>query len=225
MLDLAKPEHRQGLSAAAIAERAFEIVDADGYDALSFRALGKVMGCEAMSLYHYYPSKAHLRDALIDMLLAEIKIDTNIGKPWRARLGLAARSWYEALIAHPSLASVFLMHRLNHKNGVVWVVSLASILEDAGLPPDRSAAFFSELTVFVTGSALREIRGLSGGLAAAEPALEISAYATIGDPARNHELFEHGLTMILDRIEAELPTPSLKDVREARRARRLARLQ
>ena len=62
------------LSADKIAAEAMALVDESGLDGLSFRALGKRLGCEAMSLYHYYPSKQHLIDALVNICIAETPV-------------------------------------------------------------------------------------------------------------------------------------------------------
>src|SRR5690349_20169391 len=82
------------LSRERIADAAMALVDRDGLEALSFRNLGAVLGCEAMSIYHHFPSKAHLMDALIDLMLAEITIQPAAEQPdWIARLRHTANSF------------------------------------------------------------------------------------------------------------------------------------
>ncbi len=48
-----------------------ELIEADGLEAFSTRKLAAKLGCEAMSIYHYFPSKAHLMDALLDRLVGD----------------------------------------------------------------------------------------------------------------------------------------------------------
>ena len=57
-------QKRPALSGERIATEAMALVDEGGIDALSFRTLAARLRCQAMSLYHYYPSKQHLIDAL-----------------------------------------------------------------------------------------------------------------------------------------------------------------
>src|SRR4051812_14453640 len=57
------------LSRERIAAVALALVDREGLAALSTRRLGDELGCEAMSIYHHFPNKAHLMDALVDLMI------------------------------------------------------------------------------------------------------------------------------------------------------------
>src|SRR5438105_861206 len=61
-----------GLTADKIRQEALRIIDAEGLDAFSTRKLGAALGCEAMAIYWYYPSKESLLDAVVDELVAKI---------------------------------------------------------------------------------------------------------------------------------------------------------
>lgn len=69
--DPQKRRRKVPLSHAQIVNAALELVETNGIDALSARALAKQLHCEAMSLYNYYPSMDALRDAIIDQILTE----------------------------------------------------------------------------------------------------------------------------------------------------------
>jgi AcrR family transcriptional regulator len=64
------PLTRDSVVAAALA-----LVDADGLAGLSTRKLGERLGVEAMSIYHWFPSKQHLLDALVDHAIASIPLE------------------------------------------------------------------------------------------------------------------------------------------------------
>jgi AcrR family transcriptional regulator len=110
---------RRPLGAARIAEEAMALVDEGGLDALSFRALAKRLGCEAMSIYHYYPSKQHLQDALVSMCLAEASIPTE--GTTRERMRAFALSYRETAIRHAGMAPLLFTHRQNHREGLDWL--------------------------------------------------------------------------------------------------------
>ena len=57
-------EPREQLSKERIIAAALEIVDDGGLEALTMRALGQRLHVEAMALYHYFPSKAALLEAV-----------------------------------------------------------------------------------------------------------------------------------------------------------------
>src|SRR5690242_9894008 len=74
------------LSRERIAAAAMALVDREGLDALSTRRLGEELGCEAMSIYHHFPNKAHLMDALIDLTLADARVELLPEWGWVERL-------------------------------------------------------------------------------------------------------------------------------------------
>jgi len=51
------------ISEERIADEALELVDEEGLDALTMRALGRRLGVEGMALYTYFRSKDELLDA------------------------------------------------------------------------------------------------------------------------------------------------------------------
>src|SRR5436190_6421371 len=91
------------LSRERIAAAAMALVDRDGLEALSTRRLGEELGCEAMSIYHHFPNKAHLMDALVDLMLAEAaaRVAAAGQGKWLERLRQAARGFRAMALMHP----------------------------------------------------------------------------------------------------------------------------
>ena len=59
---------RLKLTRDAIIDKALDLIERDGLDRLSTRALGESLGVQAMALYHHVPSK----DALLDDVTARL---------------------------------------------------------------------------------------------------------------------------------------------------------
>ena len=59
-----KPEPRAPLSRERIVNAAVELLDERGLTGFSMRALGERLGVEAMAIYHYFPNKQTLVEAL-----------------------------------------------------------------------------------------------------------------------------------------------------------------
>jgi AcrR family transcriptional regulator len=55
---------REPLSGERIVEAALQLIDDEGLEALTMRALGQRLGVEAMALYYYFPNKAALLEAV-----------------------------------------------------------------------------------------------------------------------------------------------------------------
>ncbi len=49
-----------------------DLVELQGLPGLTTRRLGAALGCEAMSIYHHFPSKQHLLDALVERAIAGV---------------------------------------------------------------------------------------------------------------------------------------------------------
>jgi AcrR family transcriptional regulator len=195
------------LSRERIADAAVALVDRDGLEALSFRNLGAEVGCEAMSIYHHFPSKAHLMDALVDLMLAEITIQSVADQPdWIARLRHTAHSFRAVALKHPKLFPFFAVHRLNTRLGVSFIDGTIGILREAGFPPEPASRYFRTIGYYLTGAALDETHGYAKGPSAAEPVSNEVIAAEFGHLAASarffqsryfQSTFEDGLEMLL----------------------------
>src|SRR6185295_7659116 len=63
---LGRVASRLPLSRERIVDSAMDLVERHGLPGLTTRRLGAALGCEAMSIYHHFPSKQHLLDALVE---------------------------------------------------------------------------------------------------------------------------------------------------------------
>jgi len=87
---------RAPLTRERIARAALELVQRHGLAALSTRRLGTQLRCEAMSIYHHFPSKGHLLDAMVDHAIASIEAPpAGLGPVERLRFA----DWLDALPA------------------------------------------------------------------------------------------------------------------------------
>ena len=94
---------RAGLSREQVLDAALDLVDRDGADALSMRRLGAELGVEAMTLYHYLPSKDALLDGIVERVMAQAETGLADG-PWDQALTSYARSLRATLLRHPGAA-------------------------------------------------------------------------------------------------------------------------
>lgn len=101
---------RRTLSLAKIIERAMEIADKDGIDALSMRKLAGALGTTAMSLYNHVENKDVLLDLMLDQVICEVQTP-DIDKPWDAMMRRRAMSMRQALLTH-RWAAPLLMSRI-----------------------------------------------------------------------------------------------------------------
>jgi len=157
------PLTRERIIASALA-----LIDRDGLADFSLRRLGAFLGCEPMSIYHYFPSKAHLLDAVIDHVIGEFATRPPGADPI-ARLRQMMYSFRALAHRYPRLFQLLATHRLNTPTGVRVIDEVLELVRNA-VPDDRRAAqWFRILSYYVTGAALDETAGYAKGPSAAVP--------------------------------------------------------
>jgi AcrR family transcriptional regulator len=159
---------RAPLTRERIVQAALDLVQRDGLAAFSTRRLGTRLRCEAMSIYHHFPSKAHLLDAMVDHATATVEIPgPDIAPEERLRRVCYA---YRAM-AHrfPALFPLVAVHRHNTPTGVRFINAVIALIQD--LEPDREAAArqFRAVGYYLVGACLDETSGYAKGPSAAEP--------------------------------------------------------
>lgn len=210
---MAKPAKKKSspLTKERIEEVALRLVEEVGLEDLSMRRLGQALRVEAMSLYHHFPSKNHLLDALLDRVMAQIEWPDD-ALPWRTRIERSLLSWRATLRRYPRLSQRILVHRMNTP------VALA-VLERAVRPfheaagPREAAIAFRTMGYYLTGAILEETAGYARGPTAAEP-LTLDEQRAIAPgvikmgpffaSAHWDEIFERGLAVLLDAFEAKV---------------------
>lgn len=206
-----KPKNKAPLSAERIAAEAMALIDAAGLDGFSFRNLAARLGCQAMSLYHYYPSKAHLFEALVEICIAETPIPAE-GPHWRERLRQFCLDYRQTALRHPGFFLHFATFRLNNAAGLAFLDRIVSMMQPCGLDTRALAQHFRTIGYYIMGAALDETMGYTNGASAVDPvpadvALRdypsIAALGAYFGKAHHLETFESGLDALLDRMEAQ----------------------
>ncbi|MDP8907673.1 MAG: TetR/AcrR family transcriptional regulator C-terminal domain-containing protein [Chloroflexota bacterium] len=210
-------EPREPLSATRVVEAALRLVDRDGLEQLSMRKLGRELGVEAMALYHYFPSKEALLDALVERVVAEMEPPPGDGT-WDERLRATLRSYRRLSHAHPNVFPLLGRRSVRGAEGLQPVEWALDLLRGAGLDPRETLAAFRTLSSYAFGYALSEAWGF-----ALEPTADGPSRFDIRtvDPARfprmrevaphlvacDHDAeFERGLDLIISGLRAQLAT-------------------
>lgn len=202
------PAKREPLSRERIEEAALELIGEEGLEGFSIRKLGERLGCEAMSIYHHFPSKAHILDALVDRIVRGIELPPATLEPV-ARLRALARGWRGIARVHPRFFPFFSLHRLNSEAGVGFLNQVMLALRDAGLEREVAARFFRVVNYYLMGAALDEISGYAQGpssmspVSDAELAERFPQIAEAGEffaPAQFDATFEFGLDRLLESV-------------------------
>ena len=148
------PLARTPLKRDRILASALALIEGEGLAAFSMRGLGASLGCQPMSVYHYFPGKTHLLDALVEAELATVVAGPPAGDPTE-RLRAWARAYVALARRCPNLYPLIAVHRQDAPAGVRLIEEMLSLVR-AVVQDDRLAArFFQALHHYMTGAAAR----------------------------------------------------------------------
>jgi AcrR family transcriptional regulator len=199
------------LSRERIVAVAFELVDAEGLAAFSTRKLGDRLGCEAMSIYHHFPSKHHLLDAMVDHAIGSLELPPSDLAPIE-RLRHFLHAYREMANRYAAFYPLLAVHRLNTETGVRLIESMLGLISDVLPDVELTARHFRAVGYYITGAALDETSGYARGPSAAEPVSDayvaehcplLAACAPLFKPAHWSATYELGLEALLARIQAD----------------------
>ena len=142
--------------------------DRDGLEAFTMRKLGRALGVEAMSLYHFFPTKQHLVDALVEAAVESVEMPP-AGLPPVERLRRLCRAYRAMAHRHAKLFPIIAVHRLNTPAGVRFIEQLLGLVRDATGDDESAARFFRAVGYYLMGNGLDETSGYAKGPSAAEP--------------------------------------------------------
>jgi len=210
------PPSRPGLSRDRVVEAALAIVDRDGLDGLTMRRLAAELGVEAMSLYHWFPNKTAILDALVEASLRETvaALDAIPDEGWRDSMRTLAHSHRRVLKAHPNAVA-----HLNSRPGksvesMRFVERMLEVLRRQGFSPGLASRAMQAMHAYIVGSVSAEIARASRREPVDEvldrlppgefPRLHEVAPLFHGPPSSGDDQFEFGLEALLDGIGARL---------------------
>jgi AcrR family transcriptional regulator len=214
---------KPGRSPEEIVQAAVEIADAEGLAAVTMRAVADRLGCAAMALYRYFPSKEALYDAIVDAGMGLPPRPTGPPGDWRAHVTRWAHAKRSMLCARPWLAELPFVAAPHGPNWLSWLEALAEPLSRTGLAPADVGQMISIIDGYTRGASdtsisLARVRARGGSEAEWAAAVGADLGRAIGDarfpsfaailtaPPDAHartmeESFDFGLQRVLDGIE------------------------
>lgn len=178
------------------------------------RRLAGELGVGTMTLYHYFPSKQDLLDAVVEVAFAGDELPLLQGS-WRDRLRALCRAGRSALSRHPSLVQIRARQPILQRDALRFGEVGLGILEEAGFEREEAARAFRLLFTYTLGFAIlspeggeKEAEASARAALAGLPveyyprlseAVDEAAKAMAGEP-----VFDYGLERILDGLEARL---------------------
>jgi AcrR family transcriptional regulator len=204
---------KPSLTAEKIRDEALRLIEKEGLEAFSTRKLGRALGCEAMAIYWYYPSKEALLDAVVDVLISHLTPPQ----------GEASTDWIDAFrklafayrgLAHeyPNAFPLLATRRFATEGTYRFLDSLFALARAQGVEPRTLASYFRILSSYCSGIALDELAGLDAREVPRDAKIN-ALYPHLAEvdewlqPAHFDDVFAFGLELLLESLEKGPRTP------------------
>ncbi len=142
---------RAGLDAGRVLDTAMAMVARDGAGALTMRRLAAELGVEAMTLYHYVPSKQALLDGIVERVVLEAVRVPPDAERWQTMVKTYAYDLREALLAHPSVTPLLATRPALTEATSEAMEGVLEALGRAGLDPVTGLRLLHATTALVIG--------------------------------------------------------------------------
>lgn len=201
---------REPLSRERIELAALDLIEEDGLENFSTRKLGERLGCEAMSIYHHFPSKSHLLNALLDRVVAAQPLPPKDMDPVE-RIRQLGYCYRKIGYDHPRLFQYIALHRMNTRTALAFLNEAVEAFGNLGFDPETTARLFRSYSYYVTGATLDETSGYAKGPSATDPvpdevvAQEFPFVAAVGPyfkPEHFERTFAAGLDIFTEAIRS-----------------------
>ena len=147
---------RVALSRQRVIATALDIVDRDGGEGLTMRALGRELGVDPMAAYYHVPNKEAVLDGVVEAVWAEITIADASTDSWQSQLADVARAIRATLQRHPRALPIMATRPNLSTPGFKVVDHTLGILIEAGLSPRLALEFVNAASEYLLGHALAE---------------------------------------------------------------------
>lgn len=216
-----KRRKMEKLTPQQITEAALDLVDREGLDGLTMRALANAMDVQAPVLYRHFSEKRDLMDAMAEAIVGEVQLGELPGRAPLEDLAELIRRLRKAILAHRDAARIIGGSYVAKSNTLRSAEVMMGLLSEAGLSRDTAVWTMTSLLSFVLGETLEQ-QGLPESSEEAVPPLLAAVAGALSDGAYRHldvaaiaqsffdfdGRFEFGLRLLLGGLDSVIRTAS-----------------
>jgi AcrR family transcriptional regulator len=201
-----RPRVHTHLSRDAIARAGLSIVDEDGADALTMRAVAAALGVGTMTIYRYVPDRGALVRDIVGSFLAEVDTTAVPGETWDQTLRRAGRSLRAATLRHPQAFALVAAAPVTAPPVLDYARRVSLMHAGQGVPFEVFVEIWSAVDAYLTGfmgmlagSVIRQRAEEAGERPAADDALSAGLARAVSEQA-----FETGLSVLIAGLRATI---------------------
>ncbi|MFE2428301.1 TetR/AcrR family transcriptional regulator [Streptomyces sp. NPDC059373] len=149
---------RNTLNPDRILDAAVSLLDRDGPEAFTMRALANELGVGTMAVYSHFRNKDEINDAVNERLLSEIELPAPAGSTPREQISELCRSVYRLFSEHPAALPLLTSRPMRVDEAIAVIDRQLGLLLAAGLSPADAARAQTAIMHYTVGAALWAVR-------------------------------------------------------------------
>ncbi len=146
-----RPRLHTHLSRDSIARAGLKIVDSEGLEALSLRAVAEALGVGTMTLYAYTPDRQALERDIVGLLLNEVDVREVPGESWDETVRRVAFSLREMTLRHPSAFPLVAAAPVFESPVLEYAARIRRMHDRQHISQEAFVGMWSVVDAFVTG--------------------------------------------------------------------------
>jgi AcrR family transcriptional regulator len=139
------------------------------------RKLGSELGVDPMAVYYYFPNKAALFDAVVELTYIDIQLEPSPDATWDEAVFRFASTMRASMRAHPHVLPLVATRPVNTAPVALIIEAAASRLVSAGAEPREALGVVNCIAAFVIGHLMADVVEPIGGPEAPDPGPELFA--------------------------------------------------
>jgi len=134
-----------------IVTTALRLVDADGMDSLTMRALADALNVYPTAVYWHVGSKSNLIGLVAERVFDELTLPDDNQLSWDEWLGEVVRQWRVVMHRHPNVAVMSAGKLLTTTAALPFIERVVAVLQRAGLSGQQLADVYNAVLGFAFG--------------------------------------------------------------------------
>ncbi|WP_139651096.1 TetR/AcrR family transcriptional regulator [Raoultibacter phocaeensis] len=196
-----KKQQKQPLSRQLIVDTAFRMIDENGYDSFTMRALGSELGVSAMAFYAHFSSREEMLGAVGTKFMDALNTGPVAGERWDDTLRRTMTSLRAGYLEHPNVAEI------NNDNAIAWLglakhtEKIVNLHLSQGMPEDIFVKAWAMVDAFLTGFTANELAMIRDAAMPGSPDEgDLPKWQQVVRSAYTDESFASGIEIIIEGV-------------------------
>jgi AcrR family transcriptional regulator len=161
-----------------LVDAALGVIDAEGFSALSLRAVARELGITSMAIYTYVASREQLYRLVVDRLISTELDAFDWPERWPDALREFAARLSDLIDRHPALIDAFAQGQMHTPIAMSAADHMLQRLLDGGMPTRQAGVAYAAMHALVLGQAVLREAGRTTTSSAAKESEQLLTPAT-----------------------------------------------